>query len=135
MGTLEAIKETLNGILEKTKQKKIIWTFGNPNTFKWIKMDNNGPTSVLLQRQLAADPNSKDIYLIIIQPTPKLTPQITPSQKERAQKEAEPIHFSSKEHPELHYLLSSIFDTARAEAERQDEERKAEIIKGLLDGI
>ncbi len=135
METLEAIKETLKGILNRTIQQKIDWTFINQNAIKWTKVDKKGPTVVLLQRQFPMDPNMNTIFLISIQPPPSPSPQLTPNQKERVKKETTPIQFNSNDHPELLELLVNIFEAAQVKADMEEEERKANIIKGLLDGI
>jgi len=138
MESSDIIKETITGLLQKTIEKKVKWTVVNPNAVKWEKKDTIEKTIVTLQRQPSPNPNIKEIFILTIQtlknPPPRPAGVARPA-IQRPTTSSSPIQISSGTDPSLKEILSSLYAEIFKEVSRQEEEKKLEIIKNLLNGV
>lgn len=114
----EIINETLNELIQKTAERKILWTIVNANALRWVKPEQPRPTTVTLQRQPSPNPEIKEIYILTIQSPPKGA-----------------IQFSSITDQFLKQSLANLFNVAIKETRNLADERKIETIKNLLNGL
>lgn len=115
----EVINETLKELIQKTSERKILWTIVNANVIRWIKVEpSNKLTHVNLQRQPSPNPEIKEIYILTIQSPPRPVIQI-----------------STLTDQSLKESLITLFNVAIKETKKLADEKKIESIKNLLRGL
>lgn len=138
MESSEIIKETISGLLQKTIEKKIKWTVVNPNAVKWEKQDTIERTIVTLQRQPSPNPNIKEIFILTIQTLKNPPPRPAGVPRPAIQRpipSSSPIQISSATDMNLKEIMSGLYSEIFKEVNRQEEVKKLEIIKNLLNGV
>jgi putative ubiquitin-RnfH superfamily antitoxin RatB of RatAB toxin-antitoxin module len=120
------ITQMLDDMLQKTIEKKIIWSVINVNAVRWIKPEKPHPILVTLQKQPQPNPAIRETYIFTIQQNQQNLNQVTSvvlAQINTA------VDISAKD------VLSKIFNEATKEARRIEDEKRAEVIKNLLNDI
>jgi hypothetical protein len=112
------IEQVLSELLQKTIEKKVIWTLVNPNALRWINANTPQPTHVTLQKQLLPNQTNPSVprenYVLTIQSPPNQPIQINTA-----------VNQSSKD------VLSNLFKEAMASSS----DKTIEILQNLLKGL
>ncbi len=113
------ILDVLNQLLIKTVENKIRWASINVNAFRWTKQEGQISTIVTLQKQPSPNIVIKENYILTIQPS----------------NSNESTQINSAVDMSLKDILSKLFLAATSESARIANEKQAEVIKNLLNGL
>jgi hypothetical protein len=139
METPNILRQTVIDLIQKTNERKIIWTVANPNVIRWVKQEQDDQTTVTLQKQPGPNPNVKELYIMTIQSIRMVTvranaPGQPPGTKVIPMPTA-PIQISTMIDTSLSDVLKELFAMGYSEAHRQDDEIKIEALRKLLRGL
>jgi hypothetical protein len=108
------IEHTLNGLLQKTIEKRIPWKLVNANALRWTKVESGKTINVTLQQQPHPQPTNSNFILTIQGPNPTSNTQI-----------------NSASQPTYKEILRSLFN----EAMKIGNAESLEVLKRLLEGL
>lgn len=139
METSNILTKTVIELIQKSIERKIIWTVANPNVIRWVKQDQDDQTTVTLQKQPGPNPNVKEVYIMTIQSVRMVTIRAKVTGQESGTKvipmPTPTIQISTMTDPSLSEALKELFFVGFSEAHSRDDERKVEALKKLLKGL